>query len=378
MKKKFFLVTTVPLSLNFFNDQYNSLSEVFEVKAISSQKEILAEYGKEHNIDTYYISMKRNISLLSDIKALITFIRFFYKEQPDIVHGNTPKASLLSMLAAWITRVPVRIYMCHGLRYQGCTGLKRKLLMATEWISCHCATHVLSVSKGISNIMIEDGITSNKPIVIWNGSVCGINIEKFRLINSNEQDNLRRKLGLVKEHFVLTFVGRIVKDKGINELVEAFRKLSMSYPNLRLLLVGPKEDEGNSISKQTQIEIENNPAIIATGLQNNIPAFLSITNLFVFPSYREGFGLSLMEAEAMGIPSISSDIIGCNEVIENGITGILIPPHSSNAIVESVEKLYNDKELYLKMKSKCRISMIEKYECKKLLKMYIDFYCGLV
>ena len=377
IKPKFFFITTIPGSLSFFNGQYQLLQQDFDITAISSQRQQLEQFGEQQGIKVHYIHMEREISLLKDILGLCRFIIFFIKERPSVIHGNTPKGSLLSMLASWIVRVPVRIYMCHGLRYQGCTGFKRRLLMQMERISCKCATHVICVSKGVSEVLIEDKITNKRPILIWNGSVRGIDTNKFDPKKDFDKVGLKKKLGINAGDFVLTFVGRIVKDKGINELVEAFVVLSSLHPNMKLLLIGRMEMTGNPISEQTKETIQCNPAIIATGPQSDIPSFLSITDLFVFPSYREGFGLSLMEAGAMGVPSIATNIIGCSEVIEEGKTGLLIPAHSSSAIVEAVERLYNDKELYDTLRLNSRDSIVNRYEQKALWNMYRDYYVRL-
>lgn len=375
--KKFFFVTTIATSLNFFKGQYQLLSKDFEIKAISSDKERLEQIGKENEIDIHYIPMEREISLFKDFYSLICFICYFIKERPYIVHGNTPKGSLLSMIAAWITRVPIRIYMCHGLRYQGCGGFKRKLLMFMERISCKCATEVICVSHGIKEVLIEDKITNKTPVVIWNGSVSGIDTIKFNPENFKNKSSLRQQYNIDENDFVVTFIGRLVKDKGINELVEAINYLHTKYANIKLLLIGGFENTGNPVSDITKKIIDDSDFIIATGPQQDIVPFLSITDLFAFPSYREGFGLSLMEAGAMGIPSIASNIPGCNEVVIDGKTGILIPSYSSQAIIDSIEKLYNNRELLNKIKSNCRNSIIERYEQNKLWQYYREFYLKL-
>lgn len=372
--KKLFFVTTIAGSLNFFKGQYQLLLSDFDITAIASDKKRLKEVGEDNHIKIHHIPMEREISILKDIYCLICFIFYFIRQRPYIVHGNTPKGSLLSMIAAWITRVPVRIYMCHGLRYQGCFGLKRKLLMFMERISCRCATEIICVSHGIKEVLIEDRITNKEPIVIWNGSVQGINMGKFNPDNITDKQGLKGKYGIEDDDFVLTFVGRIVKDKGINELVEAFEYLSLKYSEIKLLLIGWNEDKGNPVSDKTKEIIDNNKNIIVTGPQSNIVPFLSITNLFVFPSYREGFGLSLMEAGAMNVPSIASNIPGCNEVIIDGLTGLLIEPRSTSTIIESIEKLYNDRELLDYLKSNCRKSIIERYEQNQLWQHYREYY----
>lgn len=373
-KKKFIFVTTIAGSLSLFKGQYQLLLSDFDITAIASDKKRLKEVGEENHIKIHHIPMEREIFILKDIYCLICFIFYFIRQRPYIVHGNTPKGSLLSMIAAWMTRVPVRIYMCHGLRYQGCGGLKRKLLMFMERISCRCATEIICVSHGIKEVLIEDRITNKEPIVIWNGSVRGIEVKKFNPANFKEKLGLRQQYKIDENDFVITFIGRIVKDKGINELVEAVNSLHVKYSNIKLLLIGRFENTGNPVSDITKKIIDEGDFIIATGPQLNIVPFLSITDLFVFPSYREGFGLSLMEAGAMNVPSIASNIPGCNEVIIDGLTGLLIEPRSTSAIIESIEKLYNDRELLDYLKSNCRKSIIERYEQNQLLRHYRDYY----
>lgn len=375
-KRKFFFVTTLPRSLHFFNGQYELLRTDFDITAVSSLQEELQEFGESHGVKTHCIPMKRDISLFQDFRGLVLFIRYFRKERPYIVHGNTPKGSLLSMLAAWATFVPVRIYMCHGLRYQGCSGFKRRLLMMTERVTCFCATDVICVSKGMATVLHDDRITRKQPVVVWNGSVRGIDIERFDPDRPFDRPGLMHQFSIEPGNRVLTFVGRMVHDKGVDELVEAFTAIHAAHPETRLLLVGRIKEEGTPLSDKTLQALESNPAIIAAGFQTNIPEILSITDIFVFPSYREGFGLSLMEAGAMGVPSVTTDIIGCNEVVEDGKTGILIPPRSAEAIADAVKRLLDNPELYSDMRANCRQAIISRYEQKELWKQYREFYLG--
>lgn len=372
--KKFFIVTTIPLSLRFFEGQYQFLKEAFDITALSSDRQKLTEFGNSHDILVHHIPMWRGISPLRDIYSLLCLCRFFTKEQPYIVHGNTPKASFLSMIAAKIAGVSVRIYMCHGLRYQSCSGILRRLLVLTERITCRCATDILCVSNGLKDLMISEKISDKEPTVIWNGSVSGIDIDKFNPNKGLDRTAIRSRFGLAPGDFVVTFVGRLVRDKGINELVEAFSSFNNKYPNSKLLLVGPLEKQGNGLSNKTLSSIYDNRSIIAAGLQESIPEILSATDVFIFPTYREGFGLALMEAGAMGIPSIATNIIGCNEIIENEKTGLLIQPYSSVAIEKAVERLYNDKSLYESIHRSCRNSIISRYEQRHLWSLYRDYY----
>lgn len=250
MKKKFFIITTIPASLNFFRGQLKYLNEYFNITAISSQQDKLEEIGKREGISVYGIPMERAISLLKDIQSFFLLFCYFVKERPFIVHGNTPKASFLSMIAAKLANVPVRIYMCHGLRYQGYGGVMKGLLKFMERISCLCSTEVLCVSHGVKRTLISDGVcSSDKLKVVKDGSANGIDLTHF----SKEKviENVAPQ-----EDFTFCFVGRVVKDKGVNELVAAFCKLLKLYTDVNLLLVGPQENCQNPISESTKNMIE--------------------------------------------------------------------------------------------------------------------------
>lgn len=245
-KKLFYIVTTIPSSLYFFKGQLSYLSNDFDMVAISSDECALEKFGDEEGVRTYCIPMKRPISLLNDFKSLIKFLIFFRRTKPDIVHGNTPKGSFLSMTAAKLTGVSTRIYMCHGLRYQGCSGLMQSLLKMIERISCYCSTTVLCVSNGVKTSLIADGICkASKLKVIGNGSANGIDLEKFNRKNVIVECPLTN-IDAGKD-FTFCFVGRIVKDKGVNELIMAFKKLAGLYHNINLVMVGAFEDSDNPI-----------------------------------------------------------------------------------------------------------------------------------
>lgn len=350
MKKKFFITTTIPATLGFFKGNLAYLNEVFEVYAISSQKDELNELGRKEGIKTFFIPMRRPISLFYDIVSLFRFIKLFLVERPDIVHGNTPKASLLSMVSAKLSGVKVRIYMCHGLRYQGTTGIMRLLLMKMEKITCACATEVICVSKGVRNILIEDGICAkNKAVVIHHGSASGIDLDYFKIDSSLQNTDVREKLGISLTDFVFIFVGRIVKDKGVNELISSFEKLHSQINSVHLILVGSEEKDLNPISKKNRETIETHLNIHAVGRQIDIRPYLLSSDAFVLPSYREGFGMVLLEAGAMGLPCITTNISGCNEIVIQGENGEIIPPRDENALYEKMKDwvVHKDKLAYM-------------------------------
>lgn len=376
--KKFFITTTIPTTLGFFKGNLRYLSEWFDVCAISSQAENLIAVGEREGVRTYCIPMVRPIALFKDFICLFKFILFFFKARPYVVHGNTPKASMLSMVSAWITRVPVRIYMCHGLRYQGTQGKMRKLLMLMEKLTCACATEVICVSNGVRDTFAKDGICpKSKSTVLGAGSATGLDIEHFNpdIVESNV---MRTELGLSEDDFVFIFVGRIVGDKGINEMVAAFNRLSEEYHHAHLVLIGNEELEQNPITEDSRNVIQSNKRIHAIGRRSDVRPYLKDADAFVFPSYREGFGMVLIEANAMGTPAISSDIIGCNEIIIEGENGTLIPSKDEESLYKTMKEwLLHTDDLRL-MSCMCRKSIVERFDRNKVWKLYRDEYLRLI
>lgn len=379
MKKKFFITTTIPATLGFFKGNLAYLNEVFEVYAISSQKDELNELGRKEGIKTFFIPMRRPISLFYDIVSLFRFIKLFLVERPDIVHGNTPKASLLSMVSAKLSGVKVRIYMCHGLRYQGTTGIMRLLLMKMEKITCACATEVICVSKGVRNILIEDGICAkNKAVVIHHGSASGIDLDYFKIDSSLQNTDVREKLGISLTDFVFIFVGRIVKDKGVNELISSFEKLHSQINSVHLILVGSEEKDLNPISKKNRETIETHLNIHAVGRQIDIRPYLLSSDAFVLPSYREGFGMVLLEAGAMGLPCITTNISGCNEIVIQGENGEIIPPRDEKALYEKMKDWVVHKDKLAYMSSHARSFVENRFDKKTVWLKLMDEYNRLL
>ena len=376
MKKKLFIVTTVPDTFYFFKGQIQVLKKLFDVSLVSSSGKNLKDTEVLEKVSTHVVEMKREISFMGDLKSLYDFIVLFKRTKPYLVHGNTPKGGLLSITAAWLCGVPKRVYCIHGLRYEGSSGLKGLVLKTMERITCFFASDIVTVSYGVAETLKKDMITTKNANVIANGSINGIKSEYFKPGVLNVKA-LSEAIGLKKEDLVFGFVGRLVKDKGINELIEAFVALSIKHPHIRLLLVGYME-EVDPLLEFTKEQIANNPNIKFVGLQMDIRPYLQLMDVFTFPSYREGFGISIMEAAAMGIPSIASDINGCNEIIKDGYNGKLIPS-------KSVKHLKNTMELFIKhpayindLASNSRNLIIEKYDQKLVWKAIYDFYKKMI
>lgn len=372
-KKKFLIVTTVPMSLHFFRGQVNVLKKEFEVMVATGEGDRLGDFCRSHDIKGYEISkLDRKIAPIKDMIALFNLIKIIKTLKPEIVHGNTPKGGLISMIASWFARTPIRIYCVHGLRYQGASGFQKKVLMFFERLSCRLATHVFTVSFGMQKTLKEDGISRGEVHLIWNGSVNGIDIDHFSPDIVDEKP-LKKKLGLNGDSIVFGFVGRIVKDKGVNEMINAFLKLSKKYTNIKLLVVGPIETD-NVVEDATKKAIENHPHIIYCGSQRDVRPFIKLMDMFTFPSYREGFGISLMEAAAMNVPAISSNISGCNEIIKDGYNGKLIASKSEEELYNAMDYFVQNPEIIKGMSKVSRKFVSDKYEQKKVWEKALEKY----
>ena len=372
-KIKIIRATTIPLSLDIFCEGVlKDLSEKYEVVALSSPGKEMVVIEKREGVRTIEVPMERHISLNRDLVSLWHLIKVFRKERPTMVHSMTPKAGLLCMIAAWLTRVPIRVHTFTGLVFPTATGMKRRLLMATDWLTCACATHIIPEGEGVKNDLLQNGITKKPLKVLGYGNVRGVNMEYYQV-----SELLKVKSEKLKEPGVFTFlfVGRIVRDKGINELCEAFERLSEITP-ARLLLVGQYEDNLNPISEKSREIIEQNDAIEFVGWQSgeDLLAYYVASDCFVFPSYREGFPNTVIEAGAMGLPSIVTDINGSREIIAEGENGLIVPSHDANALFDAMLKMMKDKMARERMAGNAREMIASRYEQGFVRKCLYDFY----
>lgn len=361
--KKILILATVPMSLTtLLKGQAKYLSGFYEVKLITSNSYINSRIAEFEGVEVKAIDMSRKITPLQDLRALYRLYRFILNENPDIVYTFTPKAGLLGMMASFLSRVPVRIHNVVGLPLMEVSGKKFILLKFIERLTYFFSTNIFCNSFGLKKY-INSNLTSLPITVIGQGSINGVDTEHFKnKYNKEEGLKIRGKYNILKDDFVITFIGRIVKDKGINELVESFINLVKKYPNLKLLLVGDYEEDLNPIDKKNKKFIDELDSIIAIGFKNDIREFLAITDLFTLPSYREGLPNSLIEAGSFGIPLLATDINGCNEIIENNETGVLVKKKDVKSLKDGIEKLIVDKKLYSYIRDNVRDKIIKKYD----------------
>ena len=385
--KKLIRITTVPLSLKvLLKGQLRFMaSNGFDVKGVSSEGEELREVHENEGIAVEAITMSRKITPFQDLKSLWEMWNFLRKEKPQIVHTHTPKAGIIGMLAARLAGVPHRLHTVAGLPLMEATGTKRKILNFVEKLTYSSATRVYPNSKGLYDFILQNNFTqSNKLKIIANGSSNGINTTFFNpaQVSEIEKVALREKLNIQPDDFVFVFVGRIVSDKGINELIKAFSELQTAENNeqigIKLLLVGGLESDLDPLNPETLAEINQNRDIISVGFQQDVRSFFAIADALVFPSYREGFPNVVMQAGAMGLPSIVSDINGCNEIIIEGENGLIIPSKNVEKLKEKMLTLAKDKNLYIKLKENSHRMIENRYEQSVVWKALLEEYEGLL
>ncbi len=342
-------ITTVPISLHLLlQGQLSYMREHgFDVITMSANGKEVGEVAKD-GIRHIVIPMTRKITPLHDLGCLWRMVREIKKLRPDIVHTHTPKAGLLGMLAAWICKVPVRMHTVAGLPLMESSGLKRKVLEIAEEVTYACAQRVYPNSIGLKKYIEEHfRLPARKIKVIGKGSSNGIDTSYFYRSPALEilGREIRRKYKIADNDFVFSFVGRIVRDKGIVELIQAFQKVSevsmRQHPEKKvfLLLVGAFEHDLDPLPKYIYDYAMKDKRIIFAGFQDDIRPWIIASDVFVFPSYREGFPNVVMQSGLLKIPSIVSDINGCNEIVEHDKTGIIVPPKNVNELVKAMEEM---------------------------------------
>ncbi len=374
MKKKIIRAATVAGSLRLLKGQLRFLSDHYEVVAIGSGVEQLKQVEEEEGVRTVEVPMERKISLWKDVRSLLRLVRLFREERPHIVHSMTPKAGLLCMIAARITGVPIRVHTFTGLLFPTATGIKRRILIATDRITCWCATHIIPEGEGVKKDLIVHGITRKPIAVVGNGNVNGIDLAFFdpQLYTPDFISAQRASIGLTDDDFVFIFVGRLVKDKGLNELIAAFRKIE--NPHAKLLLVGRYEPDLDPLETETMEEIKSNPDIVEVGWQTDVRPWLALSHTFILPSYREGFPNVVLQAGAMGLPSIVTDINGSNEIIIDGENGLIIPGRDETALLQAMNKVLKQKNQYIANREKNRSMIANRFEQKALWKALLSQY----
>ncbi|WP_244168847.1 glycosyltransferase family 4 protein [Pseudomonas saponiphila] len=368
----FFIITQLKTQLNDL-----SRSGV-EVTAISSFDEMSEVLVSDKEIKFTPVNIERKVDLLKDLYALFCLVKIFFKEKFDVVHSTTPKAGLLCAIAGFFTRNPVRLHTYTGQPWVTMTGLKRAILKACDKIIGALNTHCYADSHSQMEFLISNRVIKRSRIsVLGEGSIAGIDLERFNpeRYSTQAKNELKGELCLGETCKIVLFVGRIAQDKGVAELLAAFAGILSKDKDVALVLVGPFEPEGESIIDSASEEVKRHIRIV--GYCNEPEKYMAIADFLCLPSYREGFGTVIIEAAAMGIPAVGTDIYGLSDAIQDGVTGVLVKVADPISLERGIYSLLNWPELRLSMGIAARSRAVNKFDsslCSELLmKEYKEF-----
>ncbi len=364
---------------SFFDGQFKYLSDAgYDIWFVSASEEP-KEFVRENQLTYRQFDIRRSISPFADLRTTVALRNFMRRERFDAVIGHTPKGAMLAMFAAKLAGIKTRIYYRHGLIYTTASGLKRVILKIVEQLTAACATTIVNVSPSLSKLADRDKLNSDaKQSIIGYGTCGGIDtIDTFNpdKVSADTVSALRHTLGIPDVAFVVGFCGRLCHDKGIIELIDGFKLFKQAHPEIdaRLLLVGPY-DARDILPQSIKDEIESKPSIIAPGAVSHhyLPNYYSLMDVFVFPSYREGFGMTVIEASAMRLPSLVSRSHGCVDSIREDVTGryIDLTPES---IATSLTEMLNP-ELRQRLGNAGRDFVTANFERTVMWPKILDFY----
>jgi glycosyltransferase involved in cell wall biosynthesis len=367
---KLIRLTTIPLTMNLLlKNQLRFLNQFFEVILVSSPGNDFNEVQSREGVKGFAIKMEREIKLISDIRSLFKLFHLFLIEKPKIIHSNTPKSSLLSMFAAWLLRVDLRIYTIGGLRYEGVFGFKRSVLIFIEKITCYFSTHVLCESIGVKNKIEQFGVKGKKIYLLSPSNLNGVDTKHFDP-NLYDNNKIRQQFNIPQNEFVFLFVGRIVKDKGVFELLEAYNQLCTRYSNTSLYIIGPNDKQGDDFKLFKNLCSRNNK-VYYFDFNNDIREFLALSDCFVLPSYREGFPNVVLEAGSMGKPVIMTNVNGYHEYL-NKSNGLLTTIGDLNNLLDKMDLIINTIGNYSPIE--IRKFVVENFESTIVHKVLLEFY----
>jgi len=381
-KPKLIRVTTINRSLNkLLEGQLSYMSQHFDVIGVSSPdytSKILRDREKVEIVD---LEMSRKISPLADLKSIWKMYRLFRQEKPNIVHSHTPKAGLVTMVAGYLARVPIRLHTIAGLPLETSTGLKRKVLILVEKLVYKLSTITYPNSHGIKEFITENNLVSNEKVrIIGYGSSNGIDLEHFKRTPEliDESEKIKNEIGVKSNEKVFLFVGRLVVDKGIEPLIIAWQKIAKKYNNIKLVLVGTYEGDLSPLPANVIKLIEESENILHLGYKMDVRPYFCLADYFVFPSYREGLPNVVLQAGALELPMIVTNINGNTDIVDEGVNGIIVEPKSSNELERAMEILLTDESIVSSLRSNARKIIEEKYDRQYLQKEILNEYKRLL
>ena len=367
-------MTTISASIkSFYQGQIEAMN-----KAGMNTTVICAEGAPLHEIlpaetDFVPIEFRRVLSPVADLKAFWQLYKVFRNRKFDIVQYSTPKASLLGAIAAFAAQVPVRIYILWGLYYVGQTGLKKCICKLFEKLICRLSTNIVPIAHEMVDFAEREGLCKrSKCEVMLNGSACGVDLEKFDPKKwLEERSRIRDEYHIPERGIVIGVIARLTGDKGINELIKAFVEIAEEIRYVYLLIVGGPEEK-DKLRPDVDAMIETHPRVCAVGWQENPVPYYMAMDIFCLPTYREGFGKVNLEAQAMGLPVVSTNVIGPRESVADGETGFLVEPRNFKVLVEPLRKLVLDSDLRKNMGQKGRKRVEQMFDCKDVIRAVVE------
>lgn len=347
----------------------------FSVLLVSSPGELVDHTAAQAGVERAVVPMRRRISPLADLLSLFRLWWLLGRRKPNVVEFSTPKAGLLGTLAARLRGVPRRVYMLRGLKLERSTGLKRRILLAAERMACACAHVVLCNSASLRAEAVALKLApAKKLLVLGEGSSIGVDVERF----SPGPSDVRKRIGIPHEASIVGFVGRLTRDKGLPELIEAFDRILATDPAAHLLLVGWFDAAEDALDAGLRSRILSHPRIHCTGFVSDSAPYYRVMDVMVLPTWREGFPNVVLEASATGIPVVTTNSTGARDAVIPEVTGLLIPPGYPEAIYESVIKLLRDLERRRRMGRAARAWVVEHYSEERVLSLTANYYLSLV
>lgn len=367
-------VTAVPMTVTaFLNDHIQRLAQDFDVYVITDFSG--GDAGVSPLATKLHAPIPREISPLRDLRALLQLWRLFRQHRFDVVHSVTPKAGLLAMLAGLLTRVPHRIHWFTGQVWVTRTGPMRALLKSADRVVAGMATQLLADSPSQRDFLVTEGIAAQSRIdVIGDGSICGVDAERFRP-DTDARAAVRSRHGIPDDAPVVLFLGRLNIDKGLRELAEAINRVSAVQPDVHWLVVGP--DEGGMEAHIRDVCSAWSKRLHFQGFTREPQQYMAAADLFCLPSYREGFGSSVLEAAAAGIPSVATRIYGLTDAVADGSTGLLVPPHDAAALTEALLRLLQDAPAREAMGRAARMRALEKFSSARIVGGLAEYYARI-
>jgi glycosyltransferase involved in cell wall biosynthesis len=347
----------------------------FRVTLMSSPGELLDRTARREGAEAVGVPIKRTIAPWADLVSLIRLWWLLTVRQPDLTEFSTPKAGLLGSIASLLAGVPRRVYMLRGLKLESTKGLKRRVLLVTEKVAAFCSQVVLCNSESMRGEAIALGIApASKLKVLGDGSSNGVDLARF----SPGPSDIRERLGIPADAPVVGFVGRLTKDKGVPELIEAFDTVLSRVAEAHLLLVGWFDAAEDALDEAVRKEIENHPRIHCTGYAADTAPYYRAMDVMVLPTWREGFPNAVLEAAATSIPVVTTLCTGSRDSVVPEVTGLLIPPGYPEAISEAVLRLLLNPELRLRMGASARKWVLEHYTNDRVLGLLTSYYKSML